>query len=110
VGDTDKVFEEMGDQDNYPSIPAGAGAGDGTAAAWRSIEKAYDVEHRHNQRLTDLTLQANMGAVQAFQAQMLGLVLLAEAGYPLQPNGVKTPLDAAAQAVGATGGSPIASP
>jgi hypothetical protein len=102
----DKVFDELGDQDTFPSIPAGAG----TETVWRDIEKAYDVDYRHNKRLLDLSLRGNTGVVQTNQAQMLGLILLTEAGYPLQPNGAKTPVEAATGALGAMGGSPAANP
>lgn len=54
-----------------------------TQAFWDNLQKSYDVEHRHHQRLAKLQQQSVSFAALQFQSQMLGLLALTEAARPL---------------------------
>lgn len=54
-----------------------------SAAFWQDIDRAYDTEHQHHKRMSELH-RANISfAAQQFQSQMLGLILVGEAEMPL---------------------------
>jgi len=46
---------------------------------WDNIEKSYEVEFKHHQRLSDLNISNTIAFVEIAQAQMLGMFLLGEA-------------------------------
>jgi len=54
-----------------------------SAQVWGDIEKAYEVEHKHNERISKLNQENNSAASLNFQSLMLGLMLLGESEQPL---------------------------
>ena len=52
-----------------------------SAQVWDDIQKAYDVEFDHHQKMTGLGIETAQATAMLFQSQMLGLILLGEAEH-----------------------------
>lgn len=63
----------------------------GTEDVWKSIDRAYDTEYRHQQRSQRLLARQVTMTTQIFQSQMLGLMLLGESEQLLVPDDGQTP-------------------
>jgi len=57
----------------------------GTEGFWTDIDRAYDADFRHHTRMAKLNQQSVSFALQTFQSQMLGLMLLGESEKVLVP-------------------------
>lgn len=60
------------------------------SSVWQDLDRAYEVERRHNANTAKLNRQQMSFAVQQFQAQLLGLAVLREGTTPLIEDPVET--------------------